>query len=321
MLSLNIVLYLKDGNAAVASFKKAHARCCVAGTKKKKKVGNATQIPAPASKAGKVLLSIGAGAPHDVYNKIDDTLALRGPCSLVLPAKSFQDIAGMKGTSSHLKWLTKELEGEECQQACYVSPFPSKPSLLIAEFLKKHIPATRLPLPGSDETRALRESITDVPALGMTAKHVYHGINSFGTHCAHLLVKGEYLAFGAPSSFFTGSSLNAKIHALIQGNWGEVLKKAVMEKKSDVWFFHHQTPGTVFIIPSGHVYTFMGHHDADKSNVCCVLRSNFMDVNNKDQHTSVSNAVTELVKSYLDIAEGDRKAWQTYIGQLPIASL
>ena len=67
---LTYVGYVKDGSAAVASFKKVHAACSASYLKKRKK-GTKAEIPPPTSKAAKELLSIGNRLQFNVSGSIE----------------------------------------------------------------------------------------------------------------------------------------------------------------------------------------------------------------------------------------------------------
>ena len=142
---------------------------------------------------------------HNIGTHIVDDL--QKPVVRGMSAKTFQEIAGIKGIGGHFKWLAKQLEDSTSTIDCYISPFPSKTGLALGKFLDKTLPELRPVLTGTSDTQALRNSLMDVPALGMTAKNVIHGTTSFGMNQVQLLVKGEYVVFGAAAEFLPGQSL------------------------------------------------------------------------------------------------------------------
>ena len=318
MLILKYVGYIKDGTAAVASFKKVHAACSASYLKKRKK-GTKAEIPPPTSKAAKELLSIGNSLLCNVSGSIEHVRNLSGPCEQVLAPKLFQDIAKIKGVSSQFKWLTKQLEGEKNQDDCYLSPFPSKTSQELSKYLLKHVPNFRPALPGSADTMGLRDSRMEVPAMGLTNKHVYHGTTSYGMNQVHLLIKGEYIVFGCDADFLTGANIKNKIEGLQTGVSGTQLKTAVKEKKLPVWFFRHQTPGTLLSIPIGHVFVMIGNHDSHKAETCCSLRWSYIDISNKKQVQGCCNMLPDTMKCYTEMNDADHKAWLEFVRAQPAA--
>ena len=316
---MKYVGYVKDASSAVASFKKVHAQCSAAYLKKRKK-GTKAAVPPPTSKAAQELLSIGNSLQFNVTGHMAHVSSLAGPCERVLPAKTFQDIAKIKGVSSHFKWLTKQLEGDKNQDDCYLSPFPSKPSKELNKFLLKHLPDFRPPLPGSAESLALRDSRMEVAAMGLTNKHVYHGTTSYGMNQVHLLIKGEYIVFGCDADFLTGTNIKNKIDGLQTGVSGSQLKAAVKEKQPPVWFFRHQTPGTVLSIPIGHVFVMIGNHDNEKVDTCCSLRWNYIDISDSKQVRGCCNVLADVMKGYTEMNDADHKAWLDFVKAQPAAT-
>ena len=155
--------------------------------------------------------------------------------------------------------------------------------------------------------------------MGLTNKHVYHGTTSYGMNQVHLLIKGEYIVFGCDADFLTGANIKNKIEGLQTGLSGTQLKPAVKEKKLPVWFFRHQTPGTLLSIPIGHVFVMIGNHDRDKAETCCSLRWSYIDISNKKQVQGCCNMLADTMKCYTEMNDADHKAWLEFVRAQPAA--
>jgi hypothetical protein len=160
-VSWKYVGYVKNGTAAVSSFKKAHVDRTAVATKKRKK-GSKPEIPPPVSKGAQQLLSIANIGQFNVSAVNEHAATLKGPVVHTLAAKTFQELAKIKGVSQHFKWLTKQLEGDKHEDDCYISPFPSKVGLEIQKSLQKHVADYRPALPGNGETQVLRDKLRDI---------------------------------------------------------------------------------------------------------------------------------------------------------------
>ena len=244
---------------------------------------------------------------------------LKCPAIIPVAAKVFADLPKIKGVGAHFKWLAKQLENEKQKQDCFISPFPSKVGLAITTFLGKHVPDYRSVLTGNNDTQALRDKLRESAALGFTAKHVYHGTTSYGMMQVQLLIKGEYVVFGGKSEFFPGDTLKQMVDKLITGDSGTLLKQAKESLNENVWLTRHQTPGTMMIIPSGHIFVMVGNHDSEKSEICSCLQWSYLDTTSKVQHTACCNMMQDMMQSYVEMNDADHQAWLRYLQALPVA--
>ena len=172
------------------------------------------------SKAAQILLALAHGDNAGVSESVKDAINLMCPAHHLLKNKQFEEIAKIKGVSSHLKWLTRQLEDPATNEDCYVSPFDGTAAGKLGACLQKVLPNLWTTLSGTNDTQALRAQATDVSAQGLRSSHVYHGTTSFGMTACHLLVKGEYLAMGAPAETLAGENLKQKIDGMITGSIG-----------------------------------------------------------------------------------------------------
>ena len=93
-----------------------------------------------------------------------------------------------------------------------------------------------------------------------------------------------------------------------------MLKDEITKKSANAWLFRHQTPGTAFVIPAGHVFVMMGLHDCEKADVVSCIRWTYLKMDSKAQVTQCANTVTELIKGYANLGEdANHKAWLKYL--------
>ena len=87
---------------------------------------------------------MGHGDDVGLSKDIDIAVALPSPAEVILFSKQLEEIAKVKGMSSHLEWLTRQLEDGKCSQDCYDSPFENTTATKVNSYLNKNFPKLRM---------------------------------------------------------------------------------------------------------------------------------------------------------------------------------